>query len=234
MEHVLLNPVIWWGGRILTRVLIGVHFFHALAYCFYNSLTLTPLLLHWFHATNNSFSIIQFIARHKWNSKDNAVANEHRRCFWLQQRPGCQRKVRIFILRLPHIPIKTRKLHFQACGVNVIYRLERDRWWEWKPHVATLQWYHCSQCQWRNPPKTVRGQIKSINTCSCASITFLFTYVSVRPVWSWYSNLVHHLLLTPKHPEVMFGNGSKTQAQKWITILFIYPGLSVNHGNNQN
>lgn len=68
------------------------------------------------------------MARHKWNSKDNAAANEHGQCFWPRQHNGCQRKERIFILRLPHIPIKIRKLHFQACGINAIYRVERDRW----------------------------------------------------------------------------------------------------------
>lgn len=32
-----------------------------------------------FHTTNNSFSVIPFIACHKWNSKDNAVTNERGR-----------------------------------------------------------------------------------------------------------------------------------------------------------
>lgn len=100
-------------------------------------MTLTPFLLHWFHATNNSFSIIQFIAHHKCNSKANAVANEHGRCFWLQQLPGCQRKERMYILQLHHIPIKTRKLHFQVCGINIIYRVKRQMA-EGNSQVATL------------------------------------------------------------------------------------------------
>lgn len=47
-------------------------------------------------------------------------------------------------------------------------------------------------------------------------------------------NLIYHALLMPKHWEVMFGDGSEIHVQKWITILFIYPGLSVNHCNNQS
>lgn len=52
--------------------------------------------------------------------------------------PAYQRKEKIFILWLPHITIKTRKLHFQACGVNVIYRVERDRWWS--ENLSGVQW----------------------------------------------------------------------------------------------
>lgn len=80
MEHILLNPVIWWEAKYWPIPDWRGFFFHTLAYCFYHASTLTPLLLRWFHAANNSFSIIQFIARHKWNSKDYAVANKHQRC----------------------------------------------------------------------------------------------------------------------------------------------------------
>lgn len=69
--------------------------------------------------------------------------------------PAYRRKERLFILWLPHIPIKTRKLHFQACGVNVIYRVERDRWWS-----ENLMWQQRAMLpllpvQWRNSPQTV-------------------------------------------------------------------------------
>lgn len=52
----------------------------------------------------------------------------------------------------------------------------------------TVQWYHCSQCQWRNPPNTIPGQITSINTCSCASIMRLFTYMFMQTVWFWHTS----------------------------------------------
>lgn len=150
MEHVLLNPAIWRGANI-DPILIGEDFFHTLAYCFYDCLTLTPLLLQWFHATNNSFSIIQFMAHHKWNSKDNAVANEHGRRLW--HRGVCQRKDRTSILRLPHIPIKTRKLHLQARCINVIYRLKGDRWWS-----ETLMWQRCAMVPMQPEPMKESSQ----------------------------------------------------------------------------
>lgn len=192
-------------------------------------MTLTPLLLHWFHATNNSFSIIQFIARHKWNSKDNAVANEHGRCSWLHLHPGCQRKERIFILRLPHIPIKTRMLHFQACGINVIYKLKETDGGLNVSCGNAVQWYLCSQGQWRNPPKSFQGQITSVNTCSCASIMCCSHTCSYGPdahvATSCLSFIAHAKTLRTDMLD---------RIKDTITIPFIYPGLSVNHSNNQN
>lgn len=84
-----------------------------------------PLLLRWVHAANNSFSIIQFTARHKKDSKDNAAANEHGRCCccrcWLRRRLSvCQRKGRIFIFyACLTFPLRRGNEHSRACCENV-------------------------------------------------------------------------------------------------------------------
>lgn len=150
--------------------------------------------------------------------------------FWLQKRPCLLKETENIYFMVPCIPIKRRKLHFQAYGVNVIYRVERDRWWRKISCGSSVQWYHRSQCQWRNPPQTIWSPKRSINTCSCACVVFLLHMDrpcgQSDPLWS---NLVHHLLLIPKPRGVICGNGSKTQSREmnYKPIYLSRPFLSV-------
>lgn len=98
----------------------------------------------------------------------------HRRCYWLWRCRVCQPKDRISILRLPHIPIKTRKAFFSPQNVcykcNITELKETDGEGKISCGFAD-QCYQCSHCQ-RRPPQHHQNQITSINTpsqfCSCS------------------------------------------------------------------
>lgn len=138
----------------------------------------------------------------------------------------CQSKGGIFILWLPHIPIKTWRLHFQACCINVIHRVKRDRWWS-----ETLMWQCCAMVPLQPVPMKKSSQHHPRPdyiyqyTFMCL---FKYTFMWAAQSCMW-PHLLHHLLLMPKHWEVICGNRSKTCTNKneLPSYLFIQAFLSI-------
>lgn len=133
--------------------MIGVHLFvQNLAYCFYDSLTSTPLLHQWFHAANNSLSIIQFIARHKWNSKDSAATDD---AIGSGDAASASPKTESPFYGCHTFPLKHGRRFFPPQNVcykcNITELKETDGEGKISRGFAD-QCYHSSQCQRRPPP----------------------------------------------------------------------------------